>query len=68
MAARRLKRSVKDRTLFGVAGGLTEYFDIDPVIVRVGLKFYPLYEKCAELGVPVLFHGAADQGRVLKLA
>lgn len=36
MAPRRLQRSSDDRMLFGVAGGLAEYFDIDPVLVRVG--------------------------------
>ena len=33
---RRLHRSLDDRFLFGVAGGLAEFFDIDPVLVRVG--------------------------------
>jgi phage shock protein PspC (stress-responsive transcriptional regulator) len=33
--ARRLYKSPDDRLLFGVAGGHAEYFDIDPVIVRV---------------------------------
>lgn len=32
---KKLYRSVKDKVLGGVAGGLAEYFDIDPVIVRV---------------------------------
>jgi phage shock protein PspC (stress-responsive transcriptional regulator) len=31
----RLHRSRKDRMLFGVCGGLAEYFEIDPVLVRV---------------------------------
>ena len=32
------KRLVKstDKKLFGVAGGVAEYFDIDPTLVRVG--------------------------------
>ncbi|MCH8108410.1 MAG: PspC domain-containing protein, partial [Chloroflexi bacterium] len=32
------KRLVKstDKKLFGVAGGVAEYFDIDPILVRVG--------------------------------
>lgn len=32
------KRLIKsaDRKLFGVAGGLAEYFDMDPILVRVG--------------------------------
>ena len=33
--ARRLYKSPDDRLLFGVAGGHAEYFDIDPVLVRV---------------------------------
>jgi len=32
---RRLYRSGKDRILGGVCGGIGEYFDIDPVIVRL---------------------------------
>ena len=35
--AHRLIKSPDDRVLFGVAGGLSEYFGIDPVLVRVGL-------------------------------
>ena len=34
--AQRLYKSRDDRLLFGVAGGVAEYFDIDPVLVRVG--------------------------------
>ena len=34
--AHRLFKSLDDRILFGVAGGVAEYFDIDPVLVRVG--------------------------------
>ena len=33
--AQRLTKSRKSRVLFGVAGGLGEYFDVDPVLVRV---------------------------------
>ena len=34
--AERLLRSRSDRMLGGVAGGLGEYFDVDPVIFRIG--------------------------------
>ena len=34
--ARQLHRSQDNRFLFGVAGGLAKYFDIEPVLVRVG--------------------------------
>ena len=33
---RRLTRSSSDKMIGGVAGGLAEYFDLDPVLVRVG--------------------------------
>src|SRR5688500_9224633 len=33
---RRLLRSRSDRMLGGVAGGLGKYFDVDPVIFRIG--------------------------------
>jgi phage shock protein PspC (stress-responsive transcriptional regulator) len=35
-AQRRLTRSSSDRVLGGVAGGLGRYFDIDPIIFRIG--------------------------------
>ena len=34
--ARRLAKS-RDKKLFGVAGGVAEYFDVDPTIVRLGM-------------------------------
>jgi phage shock protein C len=36
MATKRLYRSRKDRMIAGVAGGLGEYFGIDPTLVRLG--------------------------------
>jgi phage shock protein C len=33
--ARRLARSATDRKIAGVCGGLAEYFDLDPTVVRV---------------------------------
>jgi len=36
LAARRLYRSRKNRMIWGVAGGLAEYLDIDVVLVRIG--------------------------------
>lgn len=35
MATKRLYRSRTDRMIWGVCGGLAQYFDIDPTIVRV---------------------------------
>ncbi len=35
MTERRLRRSEKNKVFFGVCGGLAEYFDVDPVVVRI---------------------------------
>lgn len=35
LMSKRLFRSRTDRVLGGVCGGIAEYFDIDPVIVRL---------------------------------
>lgn len=32
---KKLTRSTTNRTIFGVCGGLAQYFDIDPTIVRL---------------------------------
>jgi phage shock protein PspC (stress-responsive transcriptional regulator) len=34
-SAKRLYRSVRERMLGGVAGGVAEYFEVDPVLVRL---------------------------------
>ena len=33
---RRLYKSRKEKMIAGVAGGLAEYFDVDPVLLRIG--------------------------------
>ncbi|TAK35899.1 MAG: PspC domain-containing protein [Chloroflexota bacterium] len=37
MTTRRLYRSRDNRMIAGVAGGLAEYFSVDPALVRVGI-------------------------------
>jgi phage shock protein PspC (stress-responsive transcriptional regulator) len=39
---RRLRRSRRERVLFGVCGGLGEYFEIDPVLIRVAFVLISL--------------------------
>ena len=34
---KKLTRSTIDKKLFGVCGGIAEYFDVDPTLVRVGI-------------------------------
>ena len=46
MATRKLYRSTTDKMIGGVCGGLAEYFDIDPTLIRlvfVLLLFTPLH-------------------------
>ncbi|HEY3502242.1 MAG TPA: PspC domain-containing protein [Actinocatenispora sp.] len=40
---KRLRRSATDRKLTGVCGGLGEYFDVDPNIVRVAVVLGTLF-------------------------
>ena len=51
MARRRLYKSSSHKVLFGVAGGLGEYFNIDPVLVRV--VFVVL---CLTTGFPLILY------------
>ena len=39
---KRLTKSATDRMFAGVCGGLAEYFDVDPTLVRVGYVLFSL--------------------------
>lgn len=54
MTTRRLKRSSQDKMLFGVAGGIAEYFDIDPVLVRVGFVLLTFVNLLGLIGYVIL--------------
>ncbi|HEY53378.1 MAG TPA: PspC domain-containing protein [Caldilineae bacterium] len=43
MSGKRLYRSRDDRMIAGVCGGLGEYFNIDPTLVRLALLFLTLW-------------------------
>lgn len=40
---KRLSRSMKDKMIGGVCGGIANYFDIDPTLVRVGYILLSLF-------------------------
>ena len=42
MSDKQLVRSQEDRILFGVCGGLAEYLNIDPVLVRLFFVLFAL--------------------------
>ena len=39
----RLRRSLADRWIGGVCGGLGEYFDVDPTVVRVAYVLLSIF-------------------------
>jgi len=41
--AKRLQRSRDEKLIAGVCGGIAEYFDVDPVIVRVAFVLFTLF-------------------------
>ena len=40
---KKLKKSNTDKRLFGVCGGLAEYFNIDSTMVRLGVTIFTLF-------------------------
>ena len=64
MTTRKLVRSRDHRVIAGVCGGIAEYFDIDPTIVRVvtaALGLFSLGAGCAAYVIAGL--AIPDQGR-----
>ena len=52
--SKRLYKSRDDRMLSGVCGGIAEYFDIDPTLVRLGWALF-----CARGGSGILVYISA---------
>jgi phage shock protein C len=50
MAEKKLYRSTSDTMLAGVCGGLAEYLDLDPSIVRI---VFALLTLCTGIGAPL---------------
>lgn len=40
---KRLYRSTTDKMIGGVCGGIAEYFDLDPTLVRLGYIFLTIF-------------------------
>lgn len=58
----RLRRSVNDRHIAGVAGGLARHLDIDPVIVRVGLVVLAFFGGAGVLAYLALWLLVPEEG------
>src|SRR3954451_12462403 len=75
---RRLTRSSSDKVLAGVAGGLGRYFDIDPIIFRIGFVVLTVAGGAGVLAYlaawvlvpedPVPGQAPADRGRAATIA
>jgi phage shock protein C len=48
---RRLRRSRSERLLFGVAGGIAAYFDVDPALVRIGFVLAGIFPPTSAISV-----------------
>lgn len=54
MEPKRLYRSRKNRMICGVCGGIAEYFNVDPTLIRLGLVFLA----CTGTGILAYFIAA----------
>ena len=43
MSSGKLTKSTYDKKIAGVCGGLAQYFDIDPTLVRVGYAIFTFF-------------------------
>ncbi|WP_068269052.1 PspC domain-containing protein [Caviibacter abscessus] len=50
MPVKKLYRSRKNRIIFGIAGGIGEFLDVDPTIIII------LWLLSAFLGAPIIFY------------
>ena len=56
MEPKRLYRSTKDRMIGGVCGGIGEYLEVDPTVIRVAyalLSFFTAF--CGAILYPILW-------------
>lgn len=51
---KQMYRSRYNKKIFGLCGGLGEFFDVDPTLIRLGLVVLTLFT-----GLPILFYLAA---------
>jgi len=61
--AKRLTRSKSDRFVAGVAGGLAEYFNIDPVIFRAAFILFALFDGAGVLIYIVMWIFVPEEGK-----
>ncbi|PDW02542.1 PspC domain-containing protein [Candidatus Viridilinea mediisalina] len=68
METKRINRSRSERMIAGVAGGLADYFNIDPMFVRLGFIVLSLFNGIGAILYFVLWlivpnEGSVEEGR-----
>ncbi len=51
-----LRRSITDKKLFGICGGVGEYFDIDPTIIRIAYTIFTILSSGAGILIYLLMY------------
>jgi phage shock protein C len=67
-APRRLTRSTSDKMIGGVAGGLADYFTIDPLVVRIGFAVATLFSGAGLLAYLALLIFVPSDSRIGDVA
>ena len=65
---RRLTRSTSDKMIGGVAGGLADYFTIDPLVVRIGFAVATLFSGAGLLAYLALLIFVPSDSRIGDVA
>jgi phage shock protein C len=63
-APRRLTRSTSDKMIGGVAGGLADYFTVDPLVVRLGFAVATLFSGAGLLAYLALLIFVPSDSRI----
>jgi phage shock protein C len=61
---RRLTRSTSDKMIGGVAGGLADYFNVDPLVVRIGFAISTLFSGAGLLAYLALLIFVPSDSRI----
>ncbi|RPI06720.1 MAG: PspC domain-containing protein [Ignavibacteriae bacterium] len=58
-----LRRSLTDKKLFGICGGVGEYFDIDPTIIRIVYAAFTIISGGTGILLYLLFYLVIPEGQ-----
>ena len=58
-----LRRSMTDKKLFGICGGVGEYFDIDPTIIRIAYAIFTVLSSGAGIMIYLVMYFVIPEGQ-----